>query len=490
MGNENVNLYGIYSKDITVNFVINDTNAVSNKNTSPTCTMYNKSTTCSISSPSLSVKSGYYAIGWNSVKTATTSNFNAGTSKNFSSNATYYSITRKSSAYTATFNGNGASLSKYSASCYVFNGSSSCSVTSPTITRSGFTIVGFSTSNTATTSSWSVNTTKSISSSVTYYAITKKDVSVTFAKGHGVSSIGGTSGKCTIWNNNSNCAVTTPSITANTYYTVVGWNTSSTATSGVAVGSKVYPSTNTTYYGCAKDTTAPTCSISLSGTMGNNSWYRSNVKVTLNMSDNGDGIGSYGLTTSSSTTYNSTSTVTVKSDTGGVTYRGYVKDKAGNTKSCSVSFKRDATPPQTPYITSIMCKSGSYQTYNTCNGKTQVCHFNFNIYDDYDSYWNYAYDDTYVAADVNQGQNYASGYSYSEVYWVPSRTPGTTAVCRWTGLNDCGYKYNSVYPAKIVQRYRTYDNAGNVSAEAGADICLKAESYTGEWSDYDGLSCY
>ena len=36
MGNENVNLYGIYSKDITVNFVINDTNAVSNKNTSPT----------------------------------------------------------------------------------------------------------------------------------------------------------------------------------------------------------------------------------------------------------------------------------------------------------------------------------------------------------------------------------------------------------------------------------------------------------------------
>ena len=35
------------------------------------------------------------------------------------------------------------------------------------------------------------------------------------------------------------------------------------------------------------DTTKPTCSVSFSGTNGNNGWYKSGVSVTLNSSDNG-----------------------------------------------------------------------------------------------------------------------------------------------------------------------------------------------------------
>ena len=94
-----------------------------------------------------------------------------------------------------------------------------------------------------------------------------------------------------------------------------------------------------------KDTVAPSCSVSKSGTLGNNSWYRSNVNVALGYSDSTSEIASYGLTTSSSTTYNSTSKATRTTDTGNITYYGYVKDKAGNTNTCKTSFKRDATAP-------------------------------------------------------------------------------------------------------------------------------------------------
>ena len=103
------------------------------------------------------------------------------------------------------------------------------------------------------------------------------------------------------------------------------------------------------------DTTAPTCSISLSGTK-NGSYYASKVTVSLNKNDSGGStLGSYGLTTSSSATYNSTATAT-QSTTSGITWYGYVKDKAGNTGKCnSGSFVvKLRTVPEFTY-------SGSYQ---------------------------------------------------------------------------------------------------------------------------------
>ena len=94
-----------------------------------------------------------------------------------------------------------------------------------------------------------------------------------------------------------------------------------------------------------KDATKPSCSISASGTMGNNSWYRSNVTMTKSTSDNLSGIASHGMSTSSGTNYNGSSQQVLSSDTKGITYYGFVKDKAGNTNSCSRSVKRDVTAP-------------------------------------------------------------------------------------------------------------------------------------------------
>ncbi len=94
-----------------------------------------------------------------------------------------------------------------------------------------------------------------------------------------------------------------------------------------------------------KDTKAPSCSLSLSGTSGNNSWYRSNVKVSLSKSDSTSGVSNYGVTTSGSATYNGSTSATQTADTKSVTYYGYVRDAAGNTSKCSKTFKKDSTAP-------------------------------------------------------------------------------------------------------------------------------------------------
>ncbi len=106
-------------------------------------------------------------------------------------------------------------------------------------------------------------------------------------------------------------------------------------------------STNSTWIRIDKH--APSCSINLSGTAGSNGWYKSNVGVNMTPSDNASGVSSYGLTTSTSATYNSSKSAS-QGDTTGVTWYGYVKDNAGNANKCSKNFKVDSTPPATPSI--------------------------------------------------------------------------------------------------------------------------------------------
>ncbi len=94
-----------------------------------------------------------------------------------------------------------------------------------------------------------------------------------------------------------------------------------------------------------KDGTKPTCGLSSSGSMGNNGWYRSNVTVSMsNRGDNLSGVASVGMSTGG-TSYNGSTSMTLSSDSKGTTYYGFIKDKAGNTNSCSKSVKRDVTKP-------------------------------------------------------------------------------------------------------------------------------------------------
>ena len=114
------------------------------------------------------------------------------------------------------------------------------------------------------------------------------------------------------------------------------------------------------------DTSAPSCSIILDGTTGNNGWYKSSdVALTLNRSDSGgSSISAYDLTTSSTASYNGVASAT-QSDTSGITWYGYVKDGAGNLGYCnSDTFKVDKTKPScTMSVTSgTVNSSGNYTT--------------------------------------------------------------------------------------------------------------------------------
>lgn len=98
----------------------------------------------------------------------------------------------------------------------------------------------------------------------------------------------------------------------------------------------------TNYYYIDKED--PKCSISKSGTEGENDWYTTSVTLSLNTDDDVSEVASYGLATARKT-YNSKTSAT-QGNTAGITYYGVVKDAAGNEAECnSGSFKVDKTKP-------------------------------------------------------------------------------------------------------------------------------------------------
>jgi len=90
----------------------------------------------------------------------------------------------------------------------------------------------------------------------------------------------------------------------------------------------------------SKDTTPPVISANVSGTMGNNGWYTSDVTLTWNVSD-------------SETEHLRTSgceTVEITTDTAGATYTCSAKSRGGESTK-SVTIKRDATLPSVTITT-------------------------------------------------------------------------------------------------------------------------------------------
>lgn len=99
-------------------------------------------------------------------------------------------------------------------------------------------------------------------------------------------------------------------------------------------------------YGVWIDKTPPTCEIGVNGTLGDNGWYKTNsinLSLTYRDNENGSNVSSYGLSTSSKV-YNKIVSAT-QSDTKGTTWKGYVKDLAGNENTCSKVVKVDTKPP-------------------------------------------------------------------------------------------------------------------------------------------------
>lgn len=220
---KNTTLYAITYKELMATF--NKNNATSISNTNIKCNLYNGDKTCIVKTPTIN-REGWSGIGWHIKKNSKTITVAPNSSLKISNNITYYAITGKT--VTATFNKNGAdSISSPKASCTMYNSETSCNVNTPMITRNGGNVIGWNTNDGANKALYSQKQLISLNENKKLYAITNKKLTVTFNK-NGADAVGDDSDSCIIYNNETACEITTPSITRNGW-NVVGWNTNSTA---------------------------------------------------------------------------------------------------------------------------------------------------------------------------------------------------------------------------------------------------------------------
>ena len=176
------------SSQYAATFTILDSNAATQSGGTLSCYRYNGGTDCSIKAPTLTAKSGYVVLGWSATNNSQTAEYASAANITINSNKTFYSVTYYNTVVTITFNRNvtnskaisltpkGGTASTEAAvtvTCNKMNGSTTCEITSPTMeVLTGYHAVGYSTSASATTSSWNTNTQKDVSTNATYYAIT------------------------------------------------------------------------------------------------------------------------------------------------------------------------------------------------------------------------------------------------------------------------------------------------------------------------------
>lgn len=119
-----------------------------------------------------------------------------------------------------------------------------------------------------------------------------------------------------------------------------------------------------------KDATKPTCTMTESGTKGNNNWYRSNVTFKVVNDDNLSGVAEYGMNNKNTVRYDKATQMILSADTKSITYYGFVKDNAGNTNTCSRTVKRDVTAPTCKPTKSNQYTTGGVTVKYSCSDAT------------------------------------------------------------------------------------------------------------------------
>lgn len=193
------------------------------------CTTTGSNTSCMVTLPDIHVQKDYTVLGWDTNQNAIEASYIPGpyplshNNTNENNTITYYSITYKNGkTYSVEWAANGAGLSQTTSSCTidkVYNETednmqaTSCTVTAPTITRDGYDIIGYNTSEDDTDSifvggaSLELNQNKG-----PYFAITKKDIEITWTKDNEETRIGATKSSCTIYNKQEYCSIDIPFI--------------------------------------------------------------------------------------------------------------------------------------------------------------------------------------------------------------------------------------------------------------------------------------
>ncbi len=210
---KDMTFYAITAKEVTANFHDGDDITVEN------CTIYNDEKFCYVKVPT--INSDNKILGWNVSSDSHVVLESPNCLAKVYDDVDYYSLAFEE--LTAKFESNGAdSLSYSSDTCSLDGDEETCHVTAPEIKREGYDIVGWSLNKNATQSDVLEFDDITISDDVTYYAITRKEVTVDFLANGSDSSTAAIK-KCSIYNRNTTCNVTTPVINrpnAN----VLGWS--------------------------------------------------------------------------------------------------------------------------------------------------------------------------------------------------------------------------------------------------------------------------
>lgn len=185
-----------------------------------------------------------------------------------------------------------------------------------------------------------------------------------------------------------------------------------------------------------RDTVKPECSLKLSGTEGKNEWYISSVNVTFDeRNDETSGVTEYGLTTSSSVSYNSQISAIQTNDTKSQIYYGYVKDEAGHTNKCEITVKKDTVKPEinckltlsngSNYITGTWSRSSLKQSISSSDTTSKVNRIETNS----SGSWKTAITNSSYTKTLNEGKH---NYSFRAV----DNAGNVSNTCSINGLVD------------------------------------------------------
>ena len=229
-------------------------------------------------SDTVPTRSGYTFKGWGTSSTSTSASYQPGGNYTANSSRTLYAIWESNApkTYTVSFNANGGSGAPASQT-KTHNVTLTLSSTKPT--RTGHTFLGWSTSSSATSATYSAGGSYTNNASVTLYAVWKPNTYTVTFNANGGS--GAPASQTKTYGVTLTLSSTKPTRTG---YTFLGWSTSSTATSATySAGGNFTTNANTTLYAVWSPNTY-TISYSANGGSGAPSSQTKTHGVTLTLS--------------------------------------------------------------------------------------------------------------------------------------------------------------------------------------------------------------
>lgn len=254
-------------------------------------------------------RSGYTFLGWSTSSTATSATYSAGGSFTTNANTTLYAVWQKNATtYTILYDANGGTGAPASQT-KTHNVTLDLRTAIPK--RSGYTFLGWSTSSTATSATYSAGGSYTANASATLYAVWSYNTPApTPVTTYTVSyNANGGSGAPVSQTKTKDVALTLSSATPyRSGYTFLGWSTSSTATSPTyyAGGSYTANASATLYAVWSKNLSSYTVSYNANGGSGAPASQTKTEGVTLTLSSTTPYRSGYtflGWSTSSSASY-------------------------------------------------------------------------------------------------------------------------------------------------------------------------------------------